>query len=52
VALVPRSASALRLKNLTFLEIQDVEADTVELHCAWRTTNDNPALTALLAQVT
>jgi DNA-binding transcriptional LysR family regulator len=52
VALVPRSASALRLKNLTFLDIQDVEADTVELHCAWRTTNDNPALTALLAQVT
>jgi DNA-binding transcriptional LysR family regulator len=51
VALVPRSASALRLKNLTFLEIQDVEEDTVELYAIWRTIHDNPALAALLARV-
>jgi DNA-binding transcriptional LysR family regulator len=51
VALVPRSASALRLKNLTFLEVQDVEEDTVELYAIWRTSHDNPALAALLARV-
>jgi DNA-binding transcriptional LysR family regulator len=51
VALVPRSASALRLENLTFLDVEDVQEDTVTLHCVWRTTNENPALAALLARV-
>ena len=51
VALVPRSASALRLTNLTFLDVEDVQEDTVTLHCVWRADHDNPALTALLARV-
>ncbi|MGN9907727.1 LysR family transcriptional regulator [Phytohabitans sp. LJ34] len=51
VALVPRSASALRLQNLTFLEVEDLPDDTVTLHCVWRTTHENPALTALLERV-
>jgi DNA-binding transcriptional LysR family regulator len=52
VALVPRSASALRLDNLTFLDVQDVQESTVTLYCVWRTTNENPALNALLTRVT
>lgn len=51
VALVPRSASSLCLENLTFLDVEDVEEDTVELHCVWRPTTENPALTALLSRV-
>jgi DNA-binding transcriptional LysR family regulator len=51
VALVPRSASALRLDNLTFLDVEDVLEETVKLHCVWRSTNENPALAALLARV-
>ncbi|GLH95345.1 LysR family transcriptional regulator [Phytohabitans aurantiacus] len=51
VALVPRSASALRLQNLTFLEVEDLPDDTVTLHCVWRTTHENPALAALLGHV-
>ena len=37
-----RSASALRLQNLTFLEVEDLPDDTVTLHCVWRTTHENP----------
>jgi DNA-binding transcriptional LysR family regulator len=51
VALVPSSASALRLENLTFREVADIDKDTVELYCVWRKANDNPALAALLARV-
>jgi DNA-binding transcriptional LysR family regulator len=51
VALVPRSASALRLANLTFLDVEDVQDDAVGLHCVWRINNENPALTALLKHV-
>ncbi|WP_405433717.1 LysR substrate-binding domain-containing protein [Micromonospora sp. NBC_00617] len=52
VALVPRSASALRLENLAFLDVRDMPERTVKLHCVWRTTQQNPALAALLAKVT
>ncbi|MEU5720725.1 MULTISPECIES: LysR family transcriptional regulator [unclassified Micromonospora] len=52
VALVPRSASALRLENLAFLDVTDIEEGTVKLHCVWRTGHQNPALAALLARVT
>ncbi|RSM56717.1 LysR family transcriptional regulator [Actinoplanes sp. ATCC 53533] len=51
VALVPRSASALRLANLTFLDVEDVQEDAVGLHCVWRVNNENPALTSLLRHV-
>jgi DNA-binding transcriptional LysR family regulator len=51
VALVPRSASALRLGNLTFLDVEDVQADAVGLHCVWRINNENPALAALLKHI-
>ncbi|OKI89243.1 LysR family transcriptional regulator [Micromonospora sp. CB01531] len=52
VALVPRSASALRLENLAFLDVTDIEEGTVKLHSVWRTGHQNPALAALLARVT
>ncbi|MEV0806642.1 LysR family transcriptional regulator [Micromonospora sp. NPDC050200] len=52
VALVPRSASALRLENLAFLDVGDIEEGTVKLHCVWRADHQNPALAALLAKVT
>lgn len=51
VALVPRSASALRLASLTFLDVEDVQVDGVDLHCVWRIDNENPALATLLAHV-
>ena len=51
VALVPQSAATLRLRNLTFGRVADIEPDTVQLFCIRRTSNDNPALTALLTHV-
>ncbi|MFF5987310.1 LysR substrate-binding domain-containing protein [Prauserella flavalba] len=48
VGLVPRSASALHLPNLTFTEVEGLRPDVVETHCVWRTGHDNPALDALL----
>jgi DNA-binding transcriptional LysR family regulator len=51
VALVPRSAAALRLENLAFVDVADIEPHTVKLHCVWRPTSNNPALAALLARV-
>jgi DNA-binding transcriptional LysR family regulator len=50
VALVPRSASALRLDNLAFLDVEDVQEDTVALYGVWRAGHENPALSALLAR--
>ncbi|GAA2103204.1 LysR family transcriptional regulator [Actinomadura alba] len=51
VALVPRSASALRLANLAFLDVTDLPPDIVEAHCVWRTANEDPALHALFRLV-
>lgn len=51
VALVPSSASTLRLPNLVFLDIEDMPRDTVELFCTWRAGHGNPALAALLERV-
>jgi DNA-binding transcriptional LysR family regulator len=51
VALVPRSASALRLANLTFLDVEDVQENAVGLQCVWRVNNENPALATLLKHV-
>lgn len=51
VAVVPRSASAMRMENVAFLEIEDIDKDAVELHSVWRKSNENPALNALLTRV-
>jgi len=51
VALVPSSAATLALPNLTFLDVADMPANTVELFCTWRTDHANPALAALLERV-
>lgn len=48
IALVPRSASRLSPPNVRFLEVAEMPDDHVELHCSWRTSNDNPALPAVL----
>ncbi|XVQ10012.1 LysR family transcriptional regulator [Spirillospora sp. CA-255316] len=50
-ALVPRSASVLRLPNLEFLAIDGLAPDLVEVHSVWRTGNEDPALRALLRLV-
>ncbi|KAB2343671.1 LysR family transcriptional regulator [Actinomadura rudentiformis] len=50
-ALVPRSASVLRLPNLEFLDVDGLAPDLVEVHSVWRTGNDAPALHALLGLV-
>lgn len=49
VALIPESASTLRLPHVEFLPIADIAPDCVEVHCAWHRDNDNPAMAALLA---
>lgn len=48
VALVPRTASVLRLGNVEYREIADVQDFPVEVHCIWRRTHDNPALGSFL----
>lgn len=49
VALIPESAAILRLPGVRYLPVAGVSADCVEVHCAWRGENDNPALAALLS---
>jgi DNA-binding transcriptional LysR family regulator len=51
VALVPRSASVLRLPRLEFLDVAGPAPDLVEVHAVWRSTGDAPALRALLRLV-
>jgi DNA-binding transcriptional LysR family regulator len=46
--LVPRSAARLRLPNLAFTEIAELQPDIVETHGVWRSQHDNPALDLLL----
>ena len=48
VALVPASASAMRLSSLQFLDLDGPEPDCVEVYAAWRPRNDSPALAVLL----
>jgi DNA-binding transcriptional LysR family regulator len=51
VALVPSSATALNLANLSFAEVEDLPGDIVELHAVWRHRQGNPALDTLLSRV-
>jgi DNA-binding transcriptional LysR family regulator len=51
VALVPRSASSMRLPGLEFLEVDGPAPDIVGTHAVWRTANEDPALHALLGFV-
>jgi DNA-binding transcriptional LysR family regulator len=51
VALVPSSATALNLANLSFADVEDLPGDTVELHAVWRHRHGNPALDTLLDRV-
>jgi DNA-binding transcriptional LysR family regulator len=51
VALVPSSATALNLANLSFAGVEDLPGDTVELHAVWRHRHGNPALDTLLDRV-
>lgn len=49
VALIPESAAILQLPGVRYLPVDGLAADCVEVHCAWRGDNDNPALATLLA---
>jgi DNA-binding transcriptional LysR family regulator len=51
VALVPSSATALNLANLSFSAVEGLPGDTVELHAVWRNRHGNPALNTLLDRV-
>ena len=48
IALVPAAASVLRFSGVVLRPVTDLPPDLVELHVAWRQSNDNPALRALL----
>ncbi|MFB4319555.1 LysR family transcriptional regulator [Actinomadura sp. 21ATH] len=48
VALVPRSAAALRLPHLEFLDVAGLGSGLVETHAVWRAGGDLPALRELL----
>jgi DNA-binding transcriptional LysR family regulator len=47
-ALVPSSVATLQLPSVTYLEISDMPAHAVQVHCVWRSDNDNPALARAL----
>lgn len=47
-ALVPAAAARLRPEGVVFCPVRLPVPTPVELHLAWRRTNDNPALAALL----
>lgn len=49
-ALVPESAMRLHPEDVVFSQLEDGEP-IVELHAAWRTENDNPALQVLLGHL-
>ncbi|MFJ9038674.1 LysR substrate-binding domain-containing protein [Streptomyces sp. NPDC102406] len=48
IAFVPESAARMRFSGITFRALELADPTPVELHLAWRRTNDNPALHALL----
>lgn len=48
VAMVPEAATQLRYAGVVFREVRLAEPAPVELSYAWRKSNDNPALHALL----
>ncbi|MCP2164282.1 LysR substrate-binding domain-containing protein [Goodfellowiella coeruleoviolacea] len=48
VSLVPAAAAQLQYQGVTFHPVDLPEANPVELDLAWRRSNDNPALAALL----
>lgn len=50
-ALVPAAATRLGLSGVVFREVLLPTAAPVELHAAWKTCNDNPALDALLTRL-
>ncbi|MES2472562.1 MAG: LysR substrate-binding domain-containing protein [Pseudomonadota bacterium] len=47
-ALVPEAATSLHFDDVHFRPVRTVPEAPVELYAAWRTDNDNPALTAFL----
>lgn len=51
LALVPRSASAIRFEQVRFRDLALPAGICGELHLAWRDDNDNPALPAVLEAV-
>lgn len=48
IAMVPNAASALHFEGVVLRPVGDLPPDLVELDVAWRRSNDNPALQALL----
>ncbi|NHD18699.1 MULTISPECIES: LysR substrate-binding domain-containing protein [Actinopolyspora] len=50
-ALVPAAATRLGMSGVVFREVRLPVPEPVELHAAWRTSNDNPALEALLTHL-
>ncbi len=48
VALVPQSASTLGVKGVSYLRLEDIESDAVELYAIWSPEMRNPALGQLL----
>ncbi|AGP59230.1 LysR substrate-binding domain-containing protein [Streptomyces rapamycinicus] len=52
LALVPRTAEALRLDGVILRPVTGIENEPVELVAAWHTNNDNPALHAVRNLVT
>lgn len=48
VALVPRTASTLQLRNVAYREVADLGPRLSKLYAAWHGGNDNPALHRLL----
>ncbi|SDV03656.1 LysR substrate binding domain-containing protein [Pseudomonas sihuiensis] len=51
LALVPRSASAIRFEQVRFRELPLPSGVCGELHLVWRDDNDNPALPSMIAAV-
>ncbi|RSN67515.1 MULTISPECIES: LysR family transcriptional regulator [Actinomadura] len=48
IALVPATASRLRLQGVTLRPVRLPNPEPVELHLTWRAANDNPVLRAFL----
>lgn len=48
VAIVPESARLLQLEGVSYLRLDGVGSDTVELHAIWNRDSTNPALERLL----
>jgi DNA-binding transcriptional LysR family regulator len=48
IAMVPAAASALHFEGVVLRPVSDLPPNLVELNVAWRQSNDNPALRALL----